>query len=232
MSHLLDGKFGNIIGHRFSELFESHDISHLTGNFQIETNLLKANGEPFPCIVYGNEVVGEDGKALYSFAWFSDMTEKAESEKALLKAKEIAEEAVRMKSEFLANMSHEIRTPLNAVIGLSHLLSKTDLNFKQADYTRKIKSSGQHLLGIINDILDFSKIEAGKFHIESIEFNLEHVLENISSLFHEKALEKGLELIFDVSPMFQCSHREIRFALDRCLSILHRMQSNLLRKGK
>jgi two-component system sensor histidine kinase/response regulator len=200
MPHLLDAKFGNIIGHRFSDLFESKDNSQYTGNFQIETNLLKANGDPFPCIVYGNEVVGEDGKALYSFAWFSDMTEKAESQKALLKAKEIAEEAVQMKSEFLANMSHEIRTPLNAVIGLSHLLSKTDLSFKQADYTKKIKSSGQHLLGIINDILDFSKIEAGKFRIESIEFNLEHVLENISSLFHERALEKGLELIFDVAP--------------------------------
>jgi CheY-like chemotaxis protein len=77
---------------------------------------------------------------------------------------------------------------------------KTQMTDKQRDYLRKIQSSSQHLLGILNDILDFSKIEAGKLTIENIEFNLENVLSNISQLVHEKATEKGLELIFDVAP--------------------------------
>ncbi|AGX87375.1 PAS domain-containing hybrid sensor histidine kinase/response regulator [Candidatus Symbiobacter mobilis] len=127
-----------------------------------------------------------------------DISDERAAAAAMVRAKELAEDAARTKADFLANMSHEIRTPMNAVIGLTHLLLKTELLPRQRDYIRKIMESGQHLMGILNDILDVSKIEAGKLAIEHVPFDLEKVLANVSVLLGEKASAKGLELLFDV----------------------------------
>ena len=115
-------------------------------------------------------------------------------------ARQKAEESTRLKSEFLANMSHEIRTPMNAVLGLAHLALQTELNPKQRDYISKIHRAGQSLLGVINDILDFSKIEAGKLDVESVPFSLDEVLSGIATVTGQKAAEKQIEYLFEVSP--------------------------------
>ena len=102
--------------------------------------------------------------------------------------------ASQTKGEFLANMSHEIRTPLNVIVGMTRLMSETELADSQRLQLQKIEMAAKLLLGVINDILDFSKIEAGKLDIERIEFALEDVIREVVELNSLKAAEKGLEM--------------------------------------
>ena len=163
----------------------------------LERKFKRKDGSSFWGLMSGGCVCDPQGHLLYYEGFLVDITEQKQKAKAE-RARIIAEEASRSKSEFLANMSHEIRTPMNAVIGLAHLTLKTELTPKQHDYLRKIEVSGLSLLGIISDILDFSKIEANKLTMESIDFELQSVLDNVVNLISIKAEEKGLELLFNV----------------------------------
>ncbi|MCI8418201.1 MAG: response regulator [Lachnospiraceae bacterium] len=116
----------------------------------------------------------------------------ARSKETAEQAFQIAEEANRAKSSFLSNMSHDIRTPMNAIVGFSALLSRDAENpEKVREYTKKITSSSQHLLGLINDILDISKIEAGKTTLNLSDENVVDLIENIDSIIRPQMKAKG-----------------------------------------
>ncbi len=112
-------------------------------------------------------------------------------------ARQAADAANSAKSQFLANMSHEIRTPMNSIMGMAYLALQAEINPKQRNYIQNIHTSSLNLLGIINDILDFSKIESGHLELESIDFNLEELFDNLSSQLVASASRKGLKLTFE-----------------------------------
>ncbi|HXJ80090.1 MAG TPA: response regulator, partial [Candidatus Methylomirabilis sp.] len=209
----LDELFGFARGEQIGKptrIWYPDDESHAAGGGEVlerldrgETNhreqqLRRKTGELFWCHLSGRAV--EPGDPSRGTVWIlEDVTLRRQAEEEIRQARQKAEEATEMKSLFLANMSHEIRTPMNAIIGLSHLALKTPLNPKQRDYVSKVHNAGTSLLGIINDILDFSKIEAGRLDLEITDFALDDVIASVTTLTAQKAHDKGLEFLADVS---------------------------------
>ena len=126
--------------------------------------------------------------------------EVAERTADLRVAKDAAEQANSAKSDFLATMSHEIRTPMNGIMVMAEMLASGEMPPRQRRFAEVIAKSGSSLLAIINDILDFSKIEAGKMDLEAVPVDLSDVVEDVCSLFWERASSKGLDLASYVDP--------------------------------
>ncbi|GAA0841259.1 hypothetical protein GCM10009113_07430 [Marinobacter szutsaonensis] len=183
---------------RFQEAWERH-LKGETDTIRVEFRSRCKDGRWKWTLSIGQVIEWDANKRAKVIAGINiDVEKQKELEQELRAAKEAAEDAARAKSDFLANMSHEIRTPMNAIMGMTHLALQTDLSERQRNYIEKVGRSADALLGIINDILDFSKIEAGKLEIESVDYRLDDVLDNVATITGFGAEQKGLDLLFDV----------------------------------
>jgi PAS domain S-box-containing protein len=165
------------------------------GEYDGDVHLVTKRGEDRWLHALSTPVRSASGEVLEHIGTIEDITLRKETEAELQRAREEAEAATRAKAEFLANISHEIRTPMNGVIGMTGLLMDTDLDKEQREYVETVRRSGESLLSLINDILDFSKIEAGKLQLESLDFDLQLVVDEAIGLLAERAHAKQLELV-------------------------------------
>ena len=115
-------------------------------------------------------------------------------ERALIDARNHAEESDRLKSAFLANMSHEIRTPLNAIVGFSDVLSMVQSDEERAELVSLIKQNNAHLLRLFDDMANMSKLEAGDEAVKKEHFDLNQLLMDVVDKFADKSKETGVKI--------------------------------------
>jgi signal transduction histidine kinase len=125
----------------------------------------------------------------------------ADSERALIAARDAALEASRLKSAFVANVTHEIRTPLNVILGYADLMAERLAELRDesgAQYADSIHRAGNRLLATIGAILDLSRIESGAYEISPAPIRLAAAVERQVRDLGVLARKKGLELVLNI----------------------------------
>jgi len=151
-----------------------------------EIPIVAKNGEEIWVTISGSPLYDSNGVRIGSIGIHLDITRQKKLQKSLQKAREESDRSKRAEERFLAKMSHEIRTPLNAVIGMSYLLSETEINKEQEEYVEVISRSGNLLLNLINDILDYSKVNSGQIQVRQTPTDLGVMLSDLTQTFRLK----------------------------------------------
>ena len=102
--------------------------------------------------------------------------------------------------EFLGNVSHELKTPLFTVQGyLSTLLdgAMSDKTIRKK-YLERAEKGVERLIYIVQDLDMISKLEIGDLNLETAEFNIVKLVQNVFDLLEMKASKKDILLMFDM----------------------------------
>lgn len=182
----------------FHVLLSLQEDAQAKGKVQKDIQINRADGESRYLAAVCTASRLSNGDYLFN-GIIQDITERKQAEE-LKKARDLAQHTAKVREQFIAGISHEMRTPMNAILGLSNLLSQTNLDEEQAGYVNSIRQSSEVLLGIINDILEMATIQNNKIRIENKPFRLSSLLSNVVEVMKHKALEKGLSLSREIGP--------------------------------
>ncbi|RZM28405.1 MAG: PAS domain-containing hybrid sensor histidine kinase/response regulator [Pedobacter sp.] len=195
-------KESEMLGKTFSDLQIKKDIDYENKKIRMDINYpyseteesIFADGKTYYFFTKKFPIKNDRGEVIASGLMSRNVTERILNEEGLKKSRHEAENARLTQEQFMANISHEIRTPMNGIMGMTDLLSATNLDSMQSDYLEIIRQSSNNLMVLINDILDFSKIEAGKLELERISFKINDVLNQVIDAIKVKAAEKQLSV--------------------------------------
>lgn len=166
----------------------------------LEVSGCNRRGEPFFARISGLPTYNEEGRVSGFRGTATDISAQKHLESSLRESALKAQAATIAKSQFIANMSHEIRTPMNGIVGMAQLLEDTDLDADQEEFLGVIAESAESLMTLLGEILDYTKLDAHMVSLETVPFDFESLCEGCLRLVGARALEKGVEVVFDYAP--------------------------------
>jgi len=132
------------------------------------------------------------GKRFFT-AFVRDISEKKAAQRAILEAKEAAEQASTVKTRFLASVSHELRTPLNVVLGTMDVLHHAATSGRERELSSIAYASGESLLQMIDDLIDVAALDEGELSLDLQPTDVRELLHGVEQTHALRAREKNME---------------------------------------
>ena len=153
-----------------------------------------------------------------------DITKRKEIEEEKQKLEEAIQlESIRQSSA--AYISHEFKTPLNIILGIVQLIDKNidSDNITKENLLRHVnimRQNSYRLLRLVNNLIDISRIDIGYYNLQSSNYNIVKVIEDITLSIAEYIKHKKINLLFNTD------FKEIILACD--VDKIERVMLNLL----
>ena len=109
---------------------------------------------------------------------------------------ELNESTNRMNS-FMANLSHELRTPINAILGITNVMLDKEDDRELKTNMNEILKAGNRMADQVGDILDYSEIEMDSLVVNSSNYMIASVLNDLVTELRP-IIPENLELVIDV----------------------------------
>jgi len=165
--------------------------------YAFETKWLKADGSQIDISESARAIKDENGEVIYYEGIIEDITDRKKAERALIEAKEKAEEMSRLKSNLLANVSHELRTPLIGITGYSEMLMDELKDPERKQMAESILTSGNRLTKTLDLILDLSLFESDSMRLNLEKVNIVNVIKEIVESYDLSAIKDGVDFNFE-----------------------------------
>jgi two-component system phosphate regulon sensor histidine kinase PhoR len=158
----------------------------------------------------------------------SEVQKFARDKKMEIESLKVREEYRR---EFLGNVSHELKTPLFTVQGylLTLLDGAIDDKNIRKKYLQRAEKGVERLVYIVNDLDMITKLELDTLGIETSEFNIVDVIQNVLDLLEMRASKKNILLTFDMKYV-----RPIKVVadLEKIQQVVTNLVENSIKYGK
>jgi signal transduction histidine kinase len=130
----------------------------------------------------------------------------------LVQLSEHDEQSSHIQERILALLSHEMRTPLNGIVGMTELLTQTQLTDEQSEEIQLIQCSAMRLANIVDRLLDYRTLTNAEISTVETDFDLYQCIENVTQMLQPQAIGTGL-LLYDLidpnTPQYVCGDSRI-----------------------
>jgi len=162
-----------------------------SGEFELETTLVKKDGQSFPVILTASKFLDTEGKTTGYIFMAKDVTERKKMEYQIFQSEKLA--AI---GQLAAGMAHEVNNPLFVISGrLEVLLGQKKLAVKVRESLEVMSQQADRIRKLVDRMLKFSR--QAPLRLEPI--NINDVIENVLPLLSYQKLtsakidiEKGL----------------------------------------